>query len=73
MVKYYPYLRGKQYEFLALRAMCEELSIEELSKLHPIIEPVKRADCDTPMITALSAKLLSVAAKKETVTTQWSS
>ena len=55
MVKYYPYLRGKQYELLALRAMCEELSIEELSKLHPIIEPVKRADCDTPMITALSA------------------
>lgn len=55
MVKYYPYLRGKQYELLALRALCEELSKEDRSKLHPIIEPVKRADCDTPTMTALSA------------------
>ena len=58
MVKYYPYLRGKQYEFLALRTMCDELSAEALAKLHPIIEPVKKAESDTPTMTALSEMLM---------------
>ena len=59
MVKYYPYLRGKQYEFLALRTMCEELSAEQLSKVEPIIEPVRKCDSDSATLLALSAMLKS--------------
>lgn len=36
---YYPYLRGRQYELLALRNFAEQLNEE--SKVFPIIEPVK--------------------------------
>lgn len=39
---YYPYLRGKQFEFLALRELSEELSNEQKRYLLPIIEPVKK-------------------------------
>lgn len=55
---YYPYLRGKQFEFLALRAMSEELSNEQSEKVRPIIEPVKRAvGSDSQTLAALSAML----------------
>lgn len=37
---YFPYLRGKQFELIALRELCA-LFPEELSKISPIIEPVK--------------------------------
>lgn len=58
MPMYYPYLRGKQFEFLALRAMSEELSSEQSEKVRPIIEPVKRAEgSDSQILTALSAML----------------
>lgn len=38
---YYPYLRGKQFELLALRDLANELDAELIEKLVPIIEPVK--------------------------------
>ena len=37
---YFPYLRGKQFELIALRELCE-LFPQELNKISPIIEPVK--------------------------------
>lgn len=55
---YYPYLRGKQFEFLALRAMSEELTNEQSEKVRPIIEPVKRTvGSDSQTMAALSAML----------------
>lgn len=38
---YFPYLRGKQYELIALRELSE--SIGESGVIHPIIEPVKES------------------------------
>lgn len=37
---YFPYLRGKQFELIALRELCA-LFPEEFNKISPIIEPVK--------------------------------
>ena len=37
---YYPYLRGRQFELLALRDFAESLQ-GNASKVFPIIEPVK--------------------------------
>lgn len=37
---YFPYLRGKQFELIALRELCY-LFPQELHKISPIIEPVK--------------------------------
>jgi len=37
---YFPYLRGKQFELIALRELCT-LFPEELNKISPVIEPVK--------------------------------
>lgn len=37
---YFPYLRGKQFELIALRELCS-LFPQELNKISPIIEPVK--------------------------------
>lgn len=37
---YFPYLRGKQFELIALRELCT-LFPQELNKISPIIEPVK--------------------------------
>jgi len=37
---YFPYLRGKQFELIALRELCT-LFPDELHKLSPVIEPVK--------------------------------
>jgi hypothetical protein len=37
---YFPYLRGKQFELIALRELCALFS-QELNKISPIIEPVK--------------------------------
>ncbi|SRX74367.1 sce7725 family protein [Aequorivita antarctica] len=37
---YFPYLRGKQFELIALRELCA-LFPQDLSKISPIIEPVK--------------------------------
>lgn len=41
MIMYYPYLRGKQFELLALREFAEKYSDD--CKVFPIIEPVKTA------------------------------
>jgi len=38
---YFPYLRGKQYELIALRELSE--SIGESGVIHPIIEPVRES------------------------------
>lgn len=38
---YFPYLRGKQYELIALRELSE--SMGETGVIHPIIEPVKES------------------------------
>ncbi len=38
---YFPYLRGKQFELLALKEICPLL--EPSNKIHPIIEPVKES------------------------------
>lgn len=37
---YFPYLRGKQFELIALRELCA-LFPDELGKISPVIEPVK--------------------------------
>ena len=43
-MKYYPYLRAKQYELKALRELCEEYSDVVSDQLIPIIEPVNKED-----------------------------
>jgi hypothetical protein len=49
---YYPYLRGKQYELLALKELAELLGRQQ--KVHPIIEPV-RAPSGSGLERCLSA------------------
>lgn len=39
-MKYFPYLRGKQFELIALREMCS--FVENVDIISPIIEPVKK-------------------------------
>lgn len=39
---YFPYLRGKQFELIALREICG-LFPQELNKISPVIEPVKKS------------------------------
>ena len=55
MAMYYPYLRGKQYELLALRALCSELDAGQRGKVMPIIEPVRDVKNDAQTILAISA------------------
>lgn len=43
---YSPYLKGKQFEFLAIRELACEFGAEEKRKVLPIIEPVKRSTRD---------------------------
>lgn len=43
-MKYYPYLRAKQYELKALRELCEVYSAAVSDQLIPIIEPVNKED-----------------------------
>lgn len=43
---YTPYLKGKQFEFLALRDLAEFFSPEEKEKVLPIVEPVKKSTRD---------------------------
>src|SRR4051812_977746 len=38
---YFPFLRGKQFELLALKEVCALL--KPSNKIHPIIEPVKES------------------------------
>src|SRR5476651_587050 len=38
---YFPYLRCKQFELLALRELCKDLG--QSQKISPILEPVKRS------------------------------
>ena len=55
---YYPYLRGKQYEYLALRAISKEFAPAQRANIRPVIEPVKRAEGnDAATVSALSAML----------------
>lgn len=58
MTMYYPYLRGKQFEFLALRALSGELDDVQRKKVRPIIEPVKKGS-DAQTLSALAAMLNS--------------
>ena len=41
-MKYYPYLRGKQFELFALREMCSFMENKDI--ISPIIEPVKKGN-----------------------------
>lgn len=43
---YTPYLKGKQFEFLALRDLAEYFSAEEKERVLPIVEPVKKSTRD---------------------------
>lgn len=40
MFMYYPYLRGKMYELIAIRDLINE-NLIDTEYIHPIIEPVK--------------------------------
>lgn len=48
---YFPYMRGKQYELLALKELVEE-NAENLKKVHPILEPVRQNM--RPLVNALA-------------------
>lgn len=50
---YYPYLRGKQFELLALRDLSELLS-KNIDKISPIIEPVKESSTLSKALQVLS-------------------
>ena len=50
---YLPYLRGKQYELIALREMCEIMA-KNKDKISPIIEPVKDSPTLKSCITCLA-------------------
>lgn len=52
---YSPYLKGKQFEFLALRELASEFTVEEKEKVLPIIEPVKKSTRDA--LTAFKAMI----------------
>lgn len=41
-MKYFPYLRGKQFELIALRDMCSFYKRQDI--ISPIIEPVKQVN-----------------------------
>ena len=51
---YFPYLRGKQYELIALKELLMEGLIGE--KVIPIIEPVKESTQFTKIIECFAAK-----------------
>lgn len=55
---YSPYLKGKQFEFLALRELAGHFSQEEKKKVLPIVEPVNRStrDASTAFRTMISAQ-----------------
>jgi hypothetical protein len=55
---YYPYLRGKQFELIALREL-SELMAEEPQKISPIIEPVKETSTLKSTIKELSKKQIN--------------
>jgi hypothetical protein len=50
---YFPYLRGKQFELIALRELCA-LFPQKLSKISPIIEPVKASSTLKSTLAELS-------------------
>jgi len=50
---YFPFLRGKQFELIALRDLCELIS-QKTDKISPIIEPVKDSSTLKTTLTALS-------------------
>lgn len=50
---YFPYLRGKQFELIALRELCS-LFPEGLNKISPIVEPVKASSTLNSALTELS-------------------
>ena len=52
---YYPYLRGKQFELIALREI-SELMAEAPQKISPIIEPVKKSSTLKTTISELKSK-----------------
>ncbi|MBJ7882027.1 sce7725 family protein [Gelidibacter salicanalis] len=50
---YFPYLRGKQFELIALRELCA-LFPHELDKISPVIEPVKSSSTLNTTLTELA-------------------
>ncbi len=52
---YYPYLRGKQFELIALRELCDIMS-KEPQKISPVIEPVKDSSTLVKTIRRLQEK-----------------
>ncbi len=50
---YFPYLRGKQFELIALRELCA-LFPQELNKIFPVIEPVKASSTLNSTLTELA-------------------
>lgn len=64
MIAYYPVLRGKQYELIALRELAEHFS-DKFCAVHPVIEPVRsrgasrlRATCEALWSAGISHTIL---------------
>lgn len=55
---YYPYLRGRQFELLALRELVNENLLSE--KIVPIIEPVKLTSTFFKTIKAFIEKIMNL-------------
>lgn len=52
---YFPYLRGKQFELIALRELCS-LFPDDLDKISPVIEPVKPSSTLSSTLSELANK-----------------
>ena len=53
---YFPYLRGKQFELIAIRELCDKFSDEFQKKISPVIEPVKTSSTLKSTLKELSFK-----------------
>lgn len=60
MISYYPVLRGKQYELIALRELSEALSGSPCA-IHPIIEPVRSRTTSRLRFTSEALKRSNIA------------
>lgn len=56
---YFPYLRGKQFELIALREQSELLGLNKL-KVSPVLEPVKQSSTLTNTLKELIAKDVNI-------------
>ncbi len=53
---YFPYLRGKQFELIALRELSALFSNQQLERLSPIIEPVKASSTLSSTLREMAGK-----------------